>query len=111
VETLPDFALNVEVLSRSLLIDRLQKKNVKFYPNTRINDVTENDVVLQQEGNQLLAIDSIDTIVIAAGAKPNDELAKNLKNKGILYFTIGDCKEPRDILYAVQEGFCLAYIL
>ena len=46
-----------------------------------------------------------DTVVLALGAKADQELAKQLKNLVAELYTVGDCNEPRKIPNAVEEGF------
>jgi 2,4-dienoyl-CoA reductase-like NADH-dependent reductase (Old Yellow Enzyme family)/thioredoxin reductase len=52
-----------------------------------------------------------DTVVLAAGAVPNNHLAAELTNKGLVrhaIFTIGDAKAPRAIYEAMHEGAIVA---
>ena len=50
-----------------------------------------------------------DTIVLAAGARSNDELMHELKDRVKEIHCIGDAKEPRLIVDAIHEGFRTAY--
>ena len=52
-----------------------------------------------------------DTVVLAAGAVPNRQLAAALKNQGLVryaVFTIGDAKAARAIYEAIHEGAVVA---
>ena len=48
---------------------------------------------------------SADTVIIAIGSRPVDNLLRQVKGKGTEVFSIGDAKEPRKIIDAVREGF------
>ena len=54
------------------------------------------------EKRELLEADSI---VIAAGTEPVDELKNEIGNLVQEIYEIGDAKEPRKALDAVREGF------
>jgi len=49
-----------------------------------------------------------DTIVLAAGSIPNNELKAALEGMGVEVKAIGDCVEPRTILEAINEGWLAA---
>ncbi|MBW2596878.1 MAG: hypothetical protein JRC93_13100, partial [Deltaproteobacteria bacterium] len=46
-----------------------------------------------------------DSIVIAAGSKPENALADKLKGLAVEILVIGDAKTPRNALEAIREGF------
>ncbi|ODS31573.1 MAG: 2,4-dieonyl-CoA reductase, FMN-linked [Candidatus Scalindua rubra] len=46
-----------------------------------------------------------DTVIIAAGYKPNQDFAKKLNGKINGFYKIGDCVEVRTALEAIHEGF------
>ncbi len=45
-----------------------------------------------------------DTVVLAVGATPDDQLTAVLKGAGHCVYTIGDCVEARDAMQATREG-------
>jgi len=45
-----------------------------------------------------------DTIVLAAGAVPDERLAKAVANRVSEVYLAGDCVEPRRILEAIHQG-------
>ncbi len=49
-------------------------------------------------------ISPIDQVVLAVGMKPLDELKQTLEAKNIPYSVVGDGKQVRRILDAVEEG-------
>ena len=46
-----------------------------------------------------------DTVVIAAGTRPNNALVDELKKTVPEAYAAGDCVEPRSILEAMREGY------
>ena len=52
-----------------------------------------------------------DTIVLALGSKPENQLYYDLSEKILSLHLVGDAKEPREIIEAVSEGFYAAYYL
>ncbi len=46
-----------------------------------------------------------DTVVIATGSRPVNDLSQRPTRPGIETVTIGDAKEPRKIGDAIREGF------
>ena len=48
---------------------------------------------------------SFDTVVLAAGAQPRNELGEEAKTKVKEVYVIGDAAEPRKGLNAIREGF------
>ena len=51
------------------------------------------------------AIEGVDTVVLAAGAKANDELYLALKGQVENVHRIGDCVAPRKLDHAIYEGY------
>jgi len=52
-----------------------------------------------------------DTIVLAAGAITNDQLAKTIEGKVEGIHLAGDCVQPRRILDAIHEGAAVARLI
>jgi hypothetical protein len=46
-----------------------------------------------------------DTVVVALGAQPNQELAEQLKELVGELYIVGDCAEARQVPMAVEQGF------
>ena len=45
-----------------------------------------------------------DTVVMAVGAKSENQLAEELKGTVAEFHAIGDCVEPRDAMEAIREA-------
>ena len=89
--------------ARELLLLRLQEQGVRLLPGVKYEEVTDKGLVVSKEGKRELL--EADTIVIAAGSTPNQDL---LSVEGIPVRAVGDCNEPRGIEQAVEEGWAAA---
>jgi 2-enoate reductase len=65
--------------------------------------------IADKNGNRRLL--EADTVVLAAGMKRSEEFFEALKDKIPEVFVIGDCAEPRNVLYAIWEGFRTARLI
>ena len=66
-------------------------------------------VVVRERGRQ--AIQGIDTVVLAAGATPRNEIVEDIKATGVAVHVIGDALEPRKAIDAIHQAFETAYAL
>ena len=100
----PQMAMNMEPLTRMVLLQRLHSKGARLIPNINYKEITNKGVViLHQDGREELI--EADTVVIAAGAIPNRDLVKKVMGK--TYdppYEVGDCIKPRRIVDAIHEG-------
>jgi len=109
-EVLPELGTKVNPHSRDLSVKRLGEHGTKFHVGVTSEEVTEQGmVIVDKDGKEHLL--EADTIVLAAGSKPNDKLFIELKGKVPEVYCVGDTKEPRFVIDAVSEGFRIAYSL
>ena len=90
--------------NRYALLARLEEKDVTLVTDVKEYEAIHDDglVIIDSQGKwQTL---EADTIVLAAGASPNDQLANALAGKvGEIHFA-GDCAKPGRILDAIHDG-------
>jgi len=103
IDLLPKMAGNVGKTSRWSLLKSLKLEGVNLKTNTKLLEITDDEVIVITEKGQ----ESIqaDTVILAVGAVSVNNLANQIKNKGIEVIAIGDAIEPRKISDAVREGF------
>jgi len=102
VEILNEIGIDMEPSIRKMIIKSLKDFSVTFYTNSHVEGLEEGRVLLQTpEGRILIEADSL---VLAVGYKPNQELIDYLKKQEVPFFVIGDCSEPRKMLEAIREG-------
>lgn len=106
VEKLPEIAFGEETCTKNLLLERLNKLEVKLITESEIVSVQGTKANLNKKGEALQV--EADGIVAALGAKPNDSLESYLGSSGRTFFVIGDGREARDVGAAIHEGFRVA---
>jgi NADPH-dependent 2,4-dienoyl-CoA reductase/sulfur reductase-like enzyme len=103
IEQLEGIANDIPPPVRMWLLFSLQKLNVEIMTNTVVKSVTAGGVNVQR-GDKRFSIEA-DSIVVAVGHTPNTELVDDLEKLGCEVHTCGDVIEPRDIRFAIKEGF------
>ena len=97
---------DIGLSTRWVVIKSLRRLGVKVMDRCGIKEVNQDGVVVDKEGKEVLV--PADTVVLAIGAVPNDELVKQLEGKVKELHVIGDALEPRKLNEALREGFDLA---
>ena len=95
------------------LYGRLVSKGVTMSPMTGVTRIGEDSVEVYHVVNPetTRTIESVDTVVIAAGGQAVDGLYHELKGKIEGLHAVGDCAQPRDIEMATYEGHKVAVAL
>ena len=106
VEMLPVIASDMEPTNRRGLLEALQAygDKVKLLTDHKVAGITTDGLnVLRGETGEETTIQA-DTIVLALGSKPVHKLADALEERGIPFYSIGDCQNPKNIRKAIYEG-------
>lgn len=103
IDMVPRFANNVGRTARWSLMKGLRLMGVELRKNTKLLEITDDAVIVEtEEGKASL---KADTVVMAVGVLPDDQLVREVKEDGIKVITIGDAKKPRKMTEAIWEGF------
>lgn len=103
VEQLPAIAKDIEVVSRIFLMEDLMKHNVKILTNSRDLEIMDNEVIIST--NDVEQIEGpVDTIVIAVGAKPDNNLTNSWKGVNQV-IPVGAAVKVRKAIEAIEEGY------
>ena len=97
-------AVEVGPSNRDFLLSRLVTKGVTLLPGIKYLEITPRGLVITTAAGESQAI-AADTIVLAAGSVPENELYEKLSGGTTEIHCIGDCVKPRTIRDAVAEGF------
>jgi 2,4-dienoyl-CoA reductase (NADPH2) len=81
----------------------LVRHSVKTLTHATAKEITAEGVIVDRQGESRLIRG--DTVVIAAGSKPVNDLHEKLRGRVPEIYLIGDAKAPRKALEAVAEGF------
>lgn len=94
---------DIGLSTRWTVMAELRRLGVQVMTGTRATAVTEQGLrVEKEEGEEILPADSI---VLAAGSEPVNDLAEALASFPVPVHVIGDAKSPRNTLTAIHEGF------
>jgi len=100
-------ALGVGPSLRPSFLDRLGEKGVALLTEVKYHEVTSDGVVITNREGRKETVEA-DTIVLAAGAVPENKLYQEIKDKVSETYLIGDCVEPRTIRDAIADGYRIA---
>ncbi len=92
---------------RTDLPQRLASEGVKILTGTKCQELTDRGLDIVTSGGKRITLPA-DTVVVAAGAKPDQELYQQVRGMVSELYLIGDCVEPRKIRDAIDEGFSTA---
>lgn len=92
------------ISTRWSMLQELTRRGVKIMTSTRAVQIESDGVIVVKPDGQKEKI-AADTVVIAAGSCSENRLYKQLEKKLSRVYLVGDAKEPRNALEAVQEGF------
>lgn len=94
-----DHCLNNDQALRQML----QDNNINKITKATVTKIEDNRVTYLQDNQEYTIV--CDTIINAAGFKPNDQLEDALEEIYDDVTVIGDAKAPRKILTAIHEGY------
>ena len=107
IELLDTIATNIHQANRQMLMDMMEDLKVEVILKGQITQVNNNGVSIVHEGeNRFLECHNL---VLAAGLTPLRSLWEALKEKGRPFYEVGDCQSPRNVHYAILDGFNVGY--
>lgn len=110
VDMLPEIALEEKTTRRIFLLEALKKHDVRCETSCRILSVTEDGEVVWERQDGTSVAERFDTIVVALGSRPVNNLAKELE--GIVKLqVVGDARAVGNALTGVRQAFLAACAL
>jgi 2,4-dienoyl-CoA reductase-like NADH-dependent reductase (Old Yellow Enzyme family)/thioredoxin reductase len=103
VEMTDGLALDLENRSRVALLRLLKERRVSTLLNWRVERIEEGRVLLSDRNRDRKEV-AADSVILALGLKPNQDLVEPLRKNFAEVHAIGDCLEPRKIYQAIHEG-------
>lgn len=88
----------------ALLYGLCNEHKVTVLSGVEYKKITSSGIVLVDRDGKEQTLEA-DTVVIAAGTRPNDGLADELKKVVAEVYVVGDCVETRTIIEAMREGY------
>jgi 2,4-dienoyl-CoA reductase-like NADH-dependent reductase (Old Yellow Enzyme family)/thioredoxin reductase len=99
-----EMAVGIGPSLRNFVLSRLAAKGVTLLPGIKYREITPEGLAITTAEGEPKTIPA-DTVVLAAGAVPDNQLYDKLQGKAAKVHCIGDCVQPRTIRDAIAEGF------
>jgi 2,4-dienoyl-CoA reductase-like NADH-dependent reductase (Old Yellow Enzyme family)/thioredoxin reductase len=111
VEMLDTFMCGITFDEKQVYEGRFEDLEVSVHTGKRLERVTDRGVMVIDRFGVRTELDA-DSVVLAAGYRPNRELVERLREEtGLEVFDAGDCVRPRRIFDAIHEGHLAAKLL
>lgn len=104
VEMLDEVASLMPLALRKLLLARMAYMKVTVLTGVKCREFARGRLLITTSEGQDKTI-TYDTVVIAAGGKPNIALFNELKRTVPAVYSAGDCVEPRGLAEAIADGY------
>ncbi len=105
IEMLPKIARDVGPATKWSVTMRIARWGIKQFTSSKVIGIRDDGVEIERKG--ISEIVKADTIVVAAGMEPNNNLLNLLKDKHPNMHVIGDCSQARRMLDAIHEGYSI----
>ena len=92
-------------------LSRIKPYGTKFMLNTALCAIAEDHITVRDGKTKLRSFLPTDCVVLAMGVRPNNALAKQLEDKGIRTFVVGDAVKGGTIGKAVHDAFNKALLV
>jgi len=106
----PSMAAAVAPMIGQPLVGRLSAKGVTMLTGVKYEEVNDEGLVITTGDGEKRTIPA-DTIVLAAGSRPNTELIQQLGDSIPELYQVGDCVQPQGIREAIADGLRIARAL
>lgn len=94
--------------ARICLMDEYDKmEDLHPYIRSKVLEVGDDSVTLEKDG-EVITISGLDTVVLAAGARPNRSLEETAKALAPEVYVTGDAEKPKDLVKAIYQGHMAA---
>jgi NADPH-dependent 2,4-dienoyl-CoA reductase/sulfur reductase-like enzyme len=104
VEMLPEIAPDVNARSKPFLLSDLEEHHVRLHLNSVVKEIFADGLMIETDGRRE-KIGPFDTIILAVGVEPCNDLASKLQGKVARLLIVGDASNPRKALEAIREGY------
>jgi 2-enoate reductase len=106
VEMLPEIALDFPTANRNMLLALLAKNKIKVMTNTTVQQLSDGKVsVINKDFTS--SVLPCDQVAIATGQNARSELYESVAGELSEVYAIGDCLEPRNIHFAIWDGYAV----
>lgn len=103
VEMLEKVCRDVGISTRWALLQDMNSLGIVTMKNAVAKRIEEDRVTVEVDGKEMEI--PADTVIIAAGSCPENQLYDELEGSGMEVYLIGDAKQARKAIEAIQEGY------
>lgn len=104
IEMLKEVAADVEPIRKSFLMQRLNGGGVEILTAARVKEILKHGMVEIEHCGKKMTAGPYDTIVLALGAKPNNDIVNKIIGKCSKVYVIGDVLKVRKAIDAIADG-------
>ncbi|MFH2075758.1 MAG: FAD-dependent oxidoreductase, partial [Pseudomonadota bacterium] len=108
VEMLDEIAAEIGIVRKPYMNQCLSDHGVEIFVSTRVERVSDDGVIVTGKNGEKKNIGAFDSIVLSVGAKPRNELAKELEGKVAQVLVVGDALKPANALVAIADAARIA---
>jgi 2,4-dienoyl-CoA reductase-like NADH-dependent reductase (Old Yellow Enzyme family)/thioredoxin reductase len=103
IEMLDTIASDMPGKARFFLMQRLEQLGVKMITGAKVEAITDYGVLVNMDGQRQM-VDGFQSIVLAMGSTPNDELVEELKGVVKELYVVGDAKQVARLVDATAQA-------
>ncbi|MBI2868559.1 MAG: FAD-dependent oxidoreductase [Chloroflexi bacterium] len=104
LEMLPKIGADYGPINRWVVMDRLAAAGIRVETRARAQEITGRGVRIQRLNSNDEFFEA-DSVVLAVGAVPVDDLASQIEGKAPRIIRTGDCLKPGTVKDAIESGF------
>ncbi|MFW6011497.1 MAG: FAD-dependent oxidoreductase [Desulfosalsimonas sp.] len=105
IEMLDKIGKDFGKTTRWSMLQDASRFGINIRPATRALEITKNGILVQDESSGGTEEIPADTVVLCAGARPENSLESLLKEKGFAYISAGDAQNIGRAFEAVHNGY------
>lgn len=94
---------DIGISSRWVILQEIKRYGINVFAKAKALRITAEGVVLDAAGEEKLL--EADTVVLAVGSRPVNELAAKVKEQLPAAYVVGDAAAPKKALEAIYQGF------
>lgn len=111
VEMMPEILKDGEPAVKHFLFKDLEENKVEIKTETSVKEILKDAIIVQDKFGIESKIENINTVVMAVGSRPVNQLTQLLEGKVKEIITIGDALKVRKAMEAVEDGFLAGFKL
>lgn len=108
IEMLDQFGAEMIVEIRTLTLHDFRELGIDVMTSTKVLEIAGDSIVVEDKKGERQLIEDVDSIIVAIGVRPYDLLSEKIQSTVAEVHTIGDAKQARSALEAIQEGADIA---